>query len=596
MTTAASGSPRGRCWRRRGSPWWVAPRTAPLRWRRCSGCGRRWCCWSRAATRPCTGRALTRRRPAGSLRSGSFPVRRWPRWLAEPSRRWVWLLLWPAGAVVGIAGEWRLYGWADPGDWVPDLLTGWTLIACGLAGWSRRPQSRSGALLAAAGFAWFAPNFAATEPTALAWLSAHALYLYRGPLVQLVLTFPRGRPVRHLDRAAVAAGYAAAIITPVWADETATIVLACLLVAVAVRGYVCAAGCERRMRLAALHAYQAALCGLSLGLLVGLLRGSWERAEVADLVVELGATRSGTLRDELARALGDPSLQVGYWVPQPAGFVDSDGRPVRVPDPGSGRSMTMVERDGQPLAVLVHDPAVLGDPGLVEAVSSAARLAAANARLQAEVRARLAEIGASRRRILEAGDEERGRLERRLREGALRRLGEVAETLRQARRPDAAGNAAERLARAEIQLTQTQQELRRLARGIHPRELSERGLAAALASLARDVPLPVKLAVSAPGDPPAAAACAYFVCSEALANVAKYAAASKVAVSVRSDPGAITVEIEDDGAGGADPGRGTGLRGLADRIETLGGTLTVDSPPGRGTRLVAVIPHGAGTA
>src|SRR6266700_1858031 len=576
--------------------------------------------------RPPTGRAWTRRRPAGSLRSGSFPVRRSPRWLAEPSRRWVWLLLWPAAAVVGVAAEWRLYGWADPGNWVADLLTGWTTIACGLAGWSRRPQSRSGALLAATGFAWFAPNFAVTGVTALGWLSAHALYLYRGPLVHLVLTYPRGRPVRRLDVAAVAAGYAVAVITPVWADGIATIVLACLLVAVAVRGYICAAGRERRMRLAALqatavlaavlaavalvrlaapgqaadpatlHVYQASLCGLSLGLLVGLFRGSWERAEVADLVVELGETRSGTLRDELARALGDPSLQVGYWVPQRAGFVDSEGRPLRLADRGSGRSMTMVERDGQRLAVLVHDPAVLSDQGLVEAVSSAARLAAANARLQAEVRARLAEIGASRRRILEAGDEERGRLERRLREGALRRLGEVAETLRQARRPDAAGNAAERLARAEIQLTQTQQELRRLARGIHPRELSERGLAAALASLARDVPLPVKLAVSAPGDPPAAAACAYFVCTEALTNVAKYASASTVAVSVRSGSGGTTVEIEDDGVGGADPGRGTGLRGLADRVETLGGTLTVDSPPGRGTRLVAVIPHGAGAA
>jgi signal transduction histidine kinase len=553
-------------------------------------------------------------------------VRRSPRWSAELSRGRVRLLLWPAAAVVGLTAEWRLYGWADPGDWGPDLLTGWTMIACGVIGWSRRPQSRSGALLAAAGFAWFAPNYAVTGVTVVAWLSAHALYLYRGPLVQLVLTYPTGRAVRRPDRAAVAAGYAVAVITPVWADETATIVLACVLVAVAVRGYACAAGRKRRMRLAALqatavlaavfaavalvrlavpaqaaaaatlHAYQAALCGLSLGLLMGLLRGSWERAEVADLVVELGETRSGTLRDELARALGDPSLQVGYWVPQPAGFVDAEGRPIRVPDPGSGRSMTMVERDEQPLAVLVHDPAVLGDPGLVEAVASAARLAAANARLQAEVRVRLAEIGASRRRILEAGDEERGRLERRLRDGALRRLDEVAQTLRQARRSTATGNVGERLVRAETQLARTQEELRRLARGIHPRELSERGLAAALASLARDVPLPVKLAVSVTGESPGAAACAYFVCSEALANVAKYGAASHVAVSVRSDPGATTVEVKDDGVGGADPGRGTGLRGLADRVEALGGTLTVDSPPGGGTRLVAVIPHGAGAA
>ena len=240
-------------------------------------------------------------------------MRRSPRWLAEPSRRWVWLLLWPAAAVVGVAAEWRLYGWADPRNWVPDLLTGWTMIGCGLAGWSRRPQSRSGALLLATGFAWFAPNFAVTGVTALGWLSAHALYLYRGPLVHLVLTYPRGRLVRRLDVTAVAVGYAAAAVTPVWTDETATIVLAASLVAVAIRGYACAAGRERRMRLAALqatavlaaifaaialvrlaapghaanaatlHAYQAALCGLSLGLLIGLLRGSWERAEVADL-------------------------------------------------------------------------------------------------------------------------------------------------------------------------------------------------------------------------------------------------------------------------------------------------------------------------
>ena len=553
-------------------------------------------------------------------------MHRWPRWSAEPSRHRVWLLLWPAAAVVGLTAEWRLHGWADPDDWVPDLLTGWTMIGCGLAGWWRRPQSRSGALLVATGFAWFAPNFAVTGVAALGWLSAHALYLHRGPLVHLVLTYPRGRLVRRLDVTAVAAGYAAATVTPVWGSQTATIVLAALLVAVAVRGYVCAAGRERRIRLAALqattvlaavlaaialvrlalpvgpagpatlHAYQASLCALSLGLVIGLLRGRWERAEVADLVVELGEIRSGTLRDELARALGDPSLQVGYWVPESAGFVDSDGRPLRVPGPGSERSMTMVERDGQPLAVLVHDPAVLGDPGLVEAVASAARLAAANARLQAEVRARLAEIGASRRRILEAGDEERGRLERRLREGALRRLGEVAETLHQARSSTAGGNAAERVAKAETQLARTQVELRRLARGIHPRELSERGLAAALASLARDIPLPVKLSVSVTGESSGAAACAYFVCSEALANVAKYASASHVTVSVRSDPGGTTVEVEDDGVGGADPGQGTGLRGLADRVETLGGTLTVDSPPGRGTRLVAVIPHGAGAA
>jgi len=133
-------------------------------------------------------------------------VPRWPRWSAEPSGRRGWLLLWPAGAVAGVAAEWRLQGWADPGGWVPDLLTGWTLIGCGLAGWARRPHSRSGALLAAAGFAWFVPDFAATGADPLGWLGAHALYLHRGPLVQLVLTYPRGRVRGRVEGAAVAVG------------------------------------------------------------------------------------------------------------------------------------------------------------------------------------------------------------------------------------------------------------------------------------------------------------------------------------------------------------------------------------------------------
>jgi signal transduction histidine kinase len=550
-------------------------------------------------------------------------VCRWLRWSAEPSGRRARLLLWPAGAVVGIAAEWRLYGWADPDRWVPDLVTGWCLIWCGLAGWTCRPQSRSGALLVAAGFAWFVPNFAVTGTGLLGWLSAHALYLHRGPLVQLVLTYPLGRVRGRLEGAAVAAGYAAAVVTPVWGSRAGTVALAACLVAVAAREYVRAAGRERRMRRSALQAsalfaagvaaiasvrftvpgpatdtatlraFEVMLCALAVGLLIGLVRWPWERTEVADLVVELGETRSGTLRDELAWALGDPSLQVGYWLPESGGFVDAAGRPLAVPEPGSGRAATMVERDGQPLAVLVHDPAVLGDPGLAGAVSSAAGLAAANARLQAEVRARLAEIAASRRRILEAGDEERGRLERRLRNGAQQRLGELAGNMRLARRSATGQATAERIARAELQLTRTQEDLGRLARGLHPRQLSEQGLEAALAALAGDFPLRVDLTAPVIPTSPSVAACVYFVCSEALANVAKHASASTVQISVTAQAGAITVEVADDGVGGADH-QGRGIRGLADRVETLGGTLTLVSAPGQGTRLTAVIPDGAG--
>jgi signal transduction histidine kinase len=531
------------------------------------------------------------------------------------------LLLWPAGVVVGVAAEWRLYGWADPGDWVPDLLTGWCLIGCGLAAWSRRPQSLSGGLLAAAGFAWFLPDFAATGAGLLYWLGAHARYLHRGPLVQLVMTYPRGRVRGRVEYAAVAAGYAAAAVLPIWDSKAGSVALAACLITIAVGRYMRAAGYERRMRRSALQAtaflaggvaaialfrlaksvpvimtgtlvaYEAMLCVLAAGLLVGLVRWPWDRAEVADLVVELSETPSGTLRDELARALGDPSLQVGYWLSQSAAYVDAAGRPVVVPPMGSGR-VTTVERDGQPIAVLVHDPAVLGDPGLVEAVSSAARLGVANARLQAEVRARLAELAASRLRIVAAADQERGRLEGRLNDGAQRQLDDLARALRLARQSADGQGTAERITRAELQLARTQEDLGQLARGLYPHQLSERGLEAALAALAGDFPLHIELTVTATASSPAVAACAYFFCSEALANVAKHASASTVQISVTPRTGTIIVEVADDGAGGADPS-GRGIQGLADRVQSLGGTLIVTSPPGQGTRLTAEIPDGA---
>ncbi len=164
------------------------------------------------------------------------------------------LILWPVGAALGIAAEWVYFGWADPRDWVPDLVTGWTLVACGLIAWSRRPESRVGALMAATGLTWFIPNFQATGVGAVDWMAAHALYLHRGPLVQLVLTYPTGRPVGVVIRAPVAVGYGAAVVTPVWRSLGATIVLAALLATAAVYGYLSSSGRERRGRLLGMEA------------------------------------------------------------------------------------------------------------------------------------------------------------------------------------------------------------------------------------------------------------------------------------------------------------------------------------------------------
>ena len=517
-------------------------------------------------------------------------------------------VLWPAAVALGVAAEWAAYDLEAVRDWLPDLAVGWTFLGCGLVAWSRRRESRTGLLLAATGLAWFAGNFAGS-----------LIYLHRGPLVHCVLAYPSGRLRSRVERATVSAGYLAALAPPVGRNETATIALAVLIVAVAARGYLPAVGRERRARVhavqaasalgivlagvaagrlalpdgeaneAVLRAYEVTLVALAMALLIGLLRAPWERAAVTDLVVELGDVSSGTLRDALARALGDPTLRVGYWLAEAGAYVDGAGEQVELPEPGSPRAVTSVERDGQPLAVLIHDQAVLDDPGLVEGVAAASRLAAANARLQAEVRVQVADLAASRRRLLEAGDEERRRLELRLREGAARRLEALSGLLATAR--SAPGSSSgDRLGQAQRQLDRALDDLHELALGLHPRELVEEGLASAVRGLADRSPVPVELEVSLGHVGSEAEAAAYFLCSEALANVAKYASASQVAIRITRADGRLEVEVADDGVGGADPARGFGLRGLADRVEALGGTLRFDSPPAGGTRIEATLP------
>ena len=333
---------------------------------------------------------------------------------------------------------------------------------------------------------------------------------------------------------------------------------------------------------AALLGYEVALCFVAIYFVSGAIRRPWERPDVTDLVVDLGETRSGTVRDALAQALGDPTLAVAYRID--GGYVDAAGRPTTLPPPGSGRRVTRIGRDGDEVAVIVHDSAVLDDPGLIEAVAAATRLAAVNSRLQAEVRAQVAELEASRRRLLEAGDAERRRLEARLRGGAARRLALLAQQLAIARTAASAATTPA-IEQAEIQLARTASDLRELAAGLHPRDLVEHGLPAAIAGLAKRSPVPVDAAVRAGRLPEHVEATVFFVCSEALANVAKHARASRVSIEIEDVGRAVIVEVRDDGAGGAEP------RSIADRVEAVGGTLFVESPPGRGTLLRAEVPR-----
>jgi signal transduction histidine kinase len=326
--------------------------------------------------------------------------------------------------------------------------------------------------------------------------------------------------------------------------------------------------------------------------LVGLLRSRLARGGLAQLFRDLGGMRGEALQAALGRTLGDPTLVLAYRLPNSRGHVDATGRPVLVPPVTHDRTSASIEHEGREVAALVYDAALDEDPEMVEAVRAAATMALDNERLLEESESRLAEVQASRQRIVAAGDAERRRLERDLHDGAQQRLVAIALQLRMIQadiRRDPA--AAEQLVTAASgQLAASLEELRELARGIHPAAL-DHGLESALDSLATRSTVPTAVSCDAPEHLPQAVELAvYFVACEALANVGKYAEATTASVRLSRAPRGVALEIADDGVGGADAVRGSGLHGLADRVEALGGHLLVTSPPGAGTVITAELP------
>jgi signal transduction histidine kinase len=328
--------------------------------------------------------------------------------------------------------------------------------------------------------------------------------------------------------------------------------------------------------------------------LAGLVRGQLSRAgAVAQLVEALGQSGNGAppLRDSISAALGDDSVSLAYWVPEHHEYVDAEGRRVEPPVPGSGRASTAIEHEGEPLALVIHDEGLTDERELVRAAGAAAALTLENERLNAELRAQVEEVRASRARIVRAADEERRRLERDLHDGAQQRLVALALNLRLAKDLDDVDAMHELIAEASEELSEATAELREFARGIHPAVLTDRGLESAIDALASRAPVPVEIqAIPAERLPPPVESTAYFVVAEALTNVARYSHASHAEVEVTRRNGSLVVEIRDDGIGGADPKRGSGLRGLADRVGAVDGRLRVTSERGAGTVVHADIP------
>jgi signal transduction histidine kinase len=424
-------------------------------------------------------------------------------------------------------------------------VVGWSFVGTGLYAWRRRPESRIGVLMIVLGFAWFLSILETANSPLVYTIALATGGLWGGVFLHLGVSFPSGRIAGRRDRAIVIAGY---VIFP-----------GALIPALFFAGP---------------HELGCDACPANL-LLV-------ERDEdLANIALAFGALLyAGLFVIVLARS-------IRHW---------------RATSPLERLQLTPVYFCALLTFLLVSIArAGAGDAAWWAAFISSALLPFAFlggllrshvSQLDAELRARLEELRASRARLVQAGDAERRRLERDLHDGAQSRLVGLALLLRTARtRASADDELAGLLDRAQEELKTSLAELRELARGIHPAVLTERGLEPALQALAGRAPVPVIVEADGRERLPSSVECAtYYVVSEALANVAKYAQATHATVAVRRVNGSVVVDVCDDGVGGADAAQGSGLRGLADRVAALDGTLAVESPAGRGTRLHAEIP------
>ena len=507
----------------------------------------------------------------------------------------------------------------EPGRTLIDLLAGWSLAGCGAIIWTRHP-GRVGPLLVAAGASWFLRDLAFAPEPVVAAAARATDHLWVAFLAHALLTYPGGEADSDLLRWSVVVGYGLALVAPWW-TTLGSAVFALGLVTVLLIDRRGRSPRVRRLRqpalivaivIAFLDGVAFALTLIPMGgrldierptelavalgallLLLGRERVWADRSSVTDLVVELGERRGDDLDAALGAALGDPTVRVGYWSTETSRYVDAAGRPFNADTANGLRAATRVDAGGRPIAIVLSDPASADEPELVDAVVVAARTIEANARLRADVETRMGDVRGSRRRLLDVGVDERRALEARLRTRTLPlhdQLGTALEGLQVGAGSGPLTDREAHLQQAAEQLLRSREDLERVARGLHPGELDERGLEGSLVQLGRGSSVPVAVHVTGVDVLEAhLAATVWFVCSEALANVAKHARATNVSVLVEGSWDRLAVTIADDGVGGADPA-GSGLRGLRDRVEALGGTLVVDSPIGRGTRLAAVIP------
>lgn len=521
-----------------------------------------------------------------------------------------WNLIAVVAIPLGLASLWASYGPGRATDFVPWLAVGWACVACGLLARRITPWSLEGELLMAVGFAWLLPDLSSclnVEPishscvalNASPALAAAASWLWLAVLGYAIVAFPDGRATRPQLVVAVVATYALAVAIGIRSDP-ARLLIALLLIATPVTGPVTrrdldvpawAASTMAGVALAMSvlldpglgHALEAGVFVASLSLLAGLATIARRRGLLtADRAVELG--------DELADALGDPTFRISVRTPDDQDWLMMPGMALPA-DVGDGAASTSIMRGGVEIARLAHDESTLADTDVRAAVIKAVELEAHNARLRADLEAQAEAIASSRRRLVDAGLREREALGRQVKVDVTLRLDGLVRAIEAIQTDGLPTEASDRLRRAAGAISFATAEVEDLARGLYPPALAEGGLVGAVQELVATSPIDVRMETndSVTGGPDVDATL-YFLCAEALTNAVRHGRASSVEIEVvRGDAGLI-VRIRDDGVGGADLNKGTGLRGLRDRVEALGGRLELESRPRQGTRIVASIP------
>lgn len=325
--------------------------------------------------------------------------------------------------------------------------------------------------------------------------------------------------------------------------------------------------------------------------IVRVVTSSWNRPELATLVIDLESEGGADLQPAIARALEDPTLQV-LTSPDGGVLLNDDGERVSPDELPDGQALARIQTGGRLIGGLVHTSALQRNPDRLEAVAAAAGMALEVNRLNMQVMAQLDEVNASRARILQASDTARRRVERDLHDGAQQRLVALGLRLQRARRQAGSGDRdhlAALLDEATSEVRDTIEEIRAVSRGSQPALLTERGLATAVDALAERAPVPVHIDITAERLPASAERTAYYVIAEGLTNMAKHAMATSAQVSITRRNGLACITISDDGKGGAEIAGGSGLEGLNDRVAATGGTFDISSGPG-GTTLKATFP------